>query len=207
MSDFEEVIRVLEPYVSPPNARALLLKALRDQKLSAENFSRRDLRRIAGQLERSLSLFVGRTESARAIRQLEELGIQRSSSPANIDIITEADISTARSAARRICTEMGATSLITQKITTIVSELARNIVSYTKGGVVEIIPISAGRRRIVVRATDRGPGIPHLDVVMSGKYQSKTGLGRGLFGTKRLADSFDISTGETGTRIVAEILV
>jgi serine/threonine-protein kinase RsbT len=42
---------------------------------------------------------------------------------------------------------------------------------------------------------------------MSGRYRSKTGLGRGLLGTKRLADNFDIATGATGTRIVVEVLV
>jgi serine/threonine-protein kinase RsbT len=42
---------------------------------------------------------------------------------------------------------------------------------------------------------------------MSGRYKSKTGLGRGLLGTKRLADRFEISTGKHGTRVVVEVAV
>ena len=42
---------------------------------------------------------------------------------------------------------------------------------------------------------------------MSGRYRSKTGLGRGLLGTKRLSDHFDVATGATGTLIVAEVLL
>jgi serine/threonine-protein kinase RsbT len=41
--------------------------------------------------------------------------------------------------------------------------------------------------------------------VMSGEYRSKTGLGRGIIGTKRLADSFDIATSSKGTQILAEV--
>jgi serine/threonine-protein kinase RsbT len=41
--------------------------------------------------------------------------------------------------------------------------------------------------------------------VLSGEYRSKTGLGRGLLGTKRLADTFDIATSPNGTHILAEV--
>jgi serine/threonine-protein kinase RsbT len=208
MNDFEEVIRALEPYLSQPNARALMLKALRDQKVAQAAFTLGDLRKISAQLERGLSLFIGRAESARAVRQLSELGAKGiSNGPSTFAIDSETDISTARAAARRICADLGCKSLATQKVTTIVSELARNIISYTNGGVVEIVVITAGQRRIVVRAVDKGPGIANLPLIMSGKYQSRTGLGRGLSGSKRLADEFDISTSASGTRVVAEVLV
>jgi serine/threonine-protein kinase RsbT len=65
----------------------------------------------------------------------------------------------------------------------------------------------AAARRIGITAVDEGPGIPHLSKVMSGDYQSRTGLGRGLMGTKRLAVLFDVTTGPGGTRVVAEIAV
>ena len=72
---------------------------------------------------------------------------------------------------------------------------------------VEIVPVNSGAKRIVVRAIDRGPGIPNLEEVFSGRYRSKTGLGKGLLGTKRLADKFDISSSITGTQVTAEVAV
>jgi serine/threonine-protein kinase RsbT len=113
----------------------------------------------------------------------------------------------ARAEARRVCESVGARGFTLQKVATIVSELARNMVVYAKGGLLEIVPTASVKKRIIIRAIDQGPGIPNLDVVLSGHYQSKTGMGRGLSGSKRLADVFDISTGADGTRVVAEVLV
>jgi serine/threonine-protein kinase RsbT len=56
-----------------------------------------------------------------------------------------------------------------------------------------------------VRATDQGPGIPNLNEVLSGRYRSKTGLGKGLIGVKRLATRFTIHTDASGTHIEAEV--
>jgi serine/threonine-protein kinase RsbT len=127
--------------------------------------------------------------------------------PSHIKISSENDISIVRNEARRICEHLGAGSYTVQKVTTIVSELARNIVSYAGEGRLEIVPINGDGRRIIVRAIDTGPGIPNLQLVMSGRYKSKTGLGRGLLGTKRLADHFDVATGASGTMVIAEVMV
>jgi serine/threonine-protein kinase RsbT len=40
---------------------------------------------------------------------------------------------------------------------------------------------------------------------MGGQYQSRTGLGKGILGTKRLADSFHIATSDEGTSITAAV--
>ena len=45
-----------------------------------------------------------------------------------------------------------------------------------------------------VVSTDQGPGIADLEVILSGLYQSRTGMGIGLLGTKRLMDEFEIDT-------------
>jgi serine/threonine-protein kinase RsbT len=127
--------------------------------------------------------------------------------PCEVRINSENDISIVRNEARRICEEIGAGSYTIQKVTTIVSELARNIVSYATQGKLEIVPIDGDTRRVIVRAVDDGPGIPDISLVLSGRYRSKTGLGRGLLGTKRLSDHFDIKTGAAGTTVVVEVLV
>src|SRR5690606_26371380 len=100
--------------------------------------------------------------------------------PDMVRIVQERDISTARTIARGMCERLGASSLSVQKVATIVSELARNIVSYTTGGSIDLIPSTTPRPRIVIRAVDRGTGIARIDDIMAGRYQSRTGLGKGI---------------------------
>jgi serine/threonine-protein kinase RsbT len=127
--------------------------------------------------------------------------------PVNRDLImeTEEHLRAARLAARDMCDEMGASRLVQQRVATVVSELGRNIISYTPGGTIRIF--SKSRDRLGVIAEDRGRGITNLEEVLSGTYKSKTGLGRGLAGVKKLMDTFDIATGPKGTRIFAEAIV
>jgi serine/threonine-protein kinase RsbT len=202
-----EVIALLERYLSPLNVKAMIERALRERNLSDADFRRTDLRRIMPNLQRGLSLFLVGVERVEALRALHALCEESSppDGPFCAVIASEADISTARNEARRICEEAGARSFTVQKVSTIVSELARNIVSYAKEGSLEITLVGEGARRLVIRAVDQGPGIPDLPLVLSGKYKSRTGLGRGLLGTQRLADSFDVATAPTGTRVTAEV--
>ena len=53
----------------------------------------------------------------------------------------------------------------------------------------------------MIIAQDQGPGIAQIDVILAGEYRSRTGLGRGILGAKKLADHFDIQTGPSGTTI------
>jgi len=167
------------------------------------------LTELVAALQKSIRLFLVEPDLSRAARDLNKLSqtVATKCAPCRVVIATEGDIITARMEARRICDEMGVKSFETQKVTTVVSELARNIISYATGGHMEIEPVDGTPRRIVIRATDEGPGIPHLAKVLSGDYQSRTGLGRGLMGTKRLAAVFDVATGVGGTKVVAEIAV
>jgi serine/threonine-protein kinase RsbT len=135
-------------------------------------------------------------------------GQNGASGSCRIELSKEADISTARSEARRLCEGAGASAFAMHKIATIVSELARNIVLYANRGVIEILCVSKDKKQqIAVSATDNGPGIPNLKQILGGEYKSRTGLGKGLLGTKRLADRFEISTSTEGTSITVEILL
>ena len=60
------------------------------------------------------------------------------------------------------------------------------------------------KQSLLIRATDGGGGIPDLDEILAGRYRSKTGLGKGLLGSKRLADRFEVRSGRNGTIIEAE---
>lgn len=79
------------------------------------------------------------------------------SSSCRIELKKESDISLARSEARRLCENAGASAFAMQKVTTIVSELARNIVLYAKEGSIELGFVNQQSSQIVVTAVDRGP--------------------------------------------------
>jgi serine/threonine-protein kinase RsbT len=209
LNELDEIRALLERFLSPLIARPMLQKALRERNLTAERFTEGDAYKICPLLERGMNLFVAEHDRDRAMIALKEL-CERSRPGAErcqVKIFSENDIGVVRNEARRICEEVGAGSYTVQKVTTIVSELARNIISYATSGTLEIVPITSQTRRIILRAADTGPGIPNLELVLSGKYRSRTGLGRGLLGTKRLADQFDVSTSSAGTLVVAEVLI
>lgn len=211
-TDFERLAKILERHLSPMNARSVLRQSLSESKLSSTQFTLGDLKVINDALERGLRLFTTESVATRALRDIQALTRAAAPSshapqvePSTVEINIEADISRARNVARSMCETLGAKGFSLQKVTTIVSELARNIQSYAGSGKIELSVKGGGKPRVVIRAIDRGPGIPNLAHVMSGEYRSRTGLGRGILGTKRLADHFDINTGAFGTQILAEV--
>ncbi|MBX3208874.1 MAG: anti-sigma regulatory factor [Labilithrix sp.] len=120
-----------------------------------------------------------------------------------IAIKIEGDIVRARGAGRDMCRELGLSEINQVKVATAISELARNIFTYAKTGNISLRRLAAPRAGIEIVATDRGPGIADVKLVLSGTYKSKTGMGKGLLGTKRLVDFFEIDSGpERGTRVV-----
>jgi serine/threonine-protein kinase RsbT len=67
------------------------------------------------------------------------------------------------------------------------------------------IEVDEAARVLRMYARDRGRGIRNLEQILRGEYQSKTGLGKGLLGVKRLAQRFDVKTGAQGTEIRVEV--
>ena len=115
-------------------------------------------------------------------------------------IRSEADMNATRVFAREICKLVGMQGYAAQKVVTAVSELARNIARYAGEGRI-CFRIDANAGSIVVVAEDHGPGIEALEVILAGGYRSRTGLGRGLIGVKKLATQFAIETSPSGTRV------
>jgi PAS domain S-box-containing protein len=122
-----------------------------------------------------------------------------------IDVLSEKDVARARVSVRELCQKLGARPLSLQKIATIVSELARNMVLYAGGGKLLVGSVGGDRKCVFIRAVDEGSGIPDLEAILAGRRVSRTGRGLGLIGTKRLADGFRIHTGPTGTWVEAEV--
>ena len=81
------------------------------------------------------------------------------------------------------------------RLATAASELARNIYMYARTGCLTLT--LAEENRVVsftLLAEDQGPGIANLDEVFSGHYVSRTGLGKGLRGTRALLDGLEVQS-------------
>lgn len=199
-----QLVSILQRYLSPVTSEMLMRRALHEANLTAEQLSLEHVPTLSPHLERGIRLFVSGERQQPLRNELRQVaaGTGRMAPPPRaVPIRIEADISEARLAARDVCTALGARSLSVHKVATIVSELARNIVSYTPGGVLELAVLEMLPPRLQIRAVDSGGGIVDLRTIMGGTYKSKTGLGKGLLGVKRLSDSFDIETGTGGTRV------
>ena len=107
----------------------------------------------------------------------------------------ERDVVTARQRAREIAKLMGFDGQDQTRVATAVSEIVRNAFRYAKGGKVEFALEGASTPQLLlIRVRDQGPGIPDLAHVMSGQYQSTTGMGVGILGAHRLMDQVEIET-------------
>lgn len=119
-----------------------------------------------------------------------------------IAISTEFDVIAARQRARQIAEACGFTTLDQARIGTVVSELARNIFNYVGAGTVSFaIAGHEAPQQLLITLEDEGAGIADIDLILSGKYRSATGMGLGILSAKRLMDRFDIESGPRGTKI------
>jgi serine/threonine-protein kinase RsbT len=110
-------------------------------------------------------------------------------------IRSDLDIVTARSMARDIAKAVGFGSIDQARISTAVSELARNIFLYAETGQVTAREIErGGRKGIEIEFKDQGPGIDNIDQVMQDGFSTSRGMGMGLPGARRLMDEFDIDS-------------
>ena len=94
------------------------------------------------------------------------------------------------------------------RISTAVSEIARNAFSYAGGGrVLFTIEGKQAPQVLTIAVSDKGPGIARLDEVMSGSYRSETGMGLGIVGARRLMDYFAVDSTASGTTITLKKLL
>jgi serine/threonine-protein kinase RsbT len=106
-----------------------------------------------------------------------------------VDIDNPDDIVEARKAGHQLALDLGFTLTDVTMIATAISEIARNITSYAGRGSVRVaVEDREGRKALVVRAEDDGPGIADLERAMEDGYSTGRGLGMGLPGARRLMD-------------------
>lgn len=122
-----------------------------------------------------------------------------------VKIKNEWDIVQARQLGRSLSKQMGFGQVDQARITTAISELARNIYLYAQTGIIEIeIVRNMDKMGLRIIAKDHGPGIKDIRQVMMDGYTTSGGLGAGLPGVKRLMDEFTIhSQVGQGTEITA----
>ena len=112
-----------------------------------------------------------------------------------IEIITEWDIVAAKQIGRDVAKAIGFNTVDQARITTAISELARNIYLYAKAGEIIIEHIQNDQTvGIAITAVDRGPGIVDVRRVLDEGYSTSSGLGAGLPGVKRLTDHIEIDS-------------
>ncbi|APR80981.1 anti-sigma B factor RsbT [Minicystis rosea] len=202
----QRIMEVLLRYLSPSNAEGTLLRSISEAGLKSETLTLNDVPLLLPVLDRRIRLYLDPLRHARVSAELATIGAQLPQRRTRTVVVKiELDISEARRVAKEVCEGAAARSFIVHKVVTIVSELARNIVHYTPGGTIEVAVVRDKPARFSVIATDNGPGIANLDEIMSGRYKSRTGMGRGLMGIKRLADRFKINPGPPGTRVELEV--
>ncbi|HLR73758.1 MAG TPA: anti-sigma regulatory factor [Virgibacillus sp.] len=122
-----------------------------------------------------------------------------------IKIDKEWDIVGARQLGRKIANDIGFGTVDQARITTAISELARNIYLYSNHGKICFDVIDTIENKgIRMIASDEGAGIDDISLVLQDGYSTSGGLGAGLPGVKRLMDEFDIKSEKgKGTRVTA----
>ena len=123
----------------------------------------------------------------------------------SVDIYTEWDIVAARQLGRNEAKSTGFGTVDQARITTAISELARNIYLYAGKGTIKIErTYEKNQYGITIIASDEGPGIADLRKVMNDGYSTSGGLGAGMPGVRRLMDEFNVQSEKgIGTTITA----
>jgi serine/threonine-protein kinase RsbT len=116
----------------------------------------------------------------------------------------EHDIAVARNEVRQLASALGFRLIDQTRLATVTSELARNVIKYGGQGRLIAQPTAAGDGRDGLRLIfeDTGPGIADIAAAMRDGFSTGRGLGKGLPGSKRLVDEFQIeSEVGRGTRV------
>lgn len=109
-------------------------------------------------------------------------------------INNEWDIIIARQQGRRLAYKIGFSIVEQARITTVISELARNIYLYTSGGEIVLYKIVRENKHsgLQIKAIDQGPGIDDIQLALEDGFSTTDSLGAGLPGVRRMVDEFDI---------------
>jgi serine/threonine-protein kinase RsbT len=112
-----------------------------------------------------------------------------------VDVGNSDDIVAARQAGHELARDLGFSLTDVTMIATAISEVARNITSYAGFGAIRVaVSDRDGRKALVVRAEDHGPGIADIERALEDGYSTGRGLGLGLPGARRLMDGLIVES-------------
>ena len=114
-------------------------------------------------------------------------------------------IAQAREEGRVLALQLGFPPPRALLVTTVITELARNIVMYARVGEIRVGLYTNGKRSgLSITALDEGPGIADLERAMLSGYSTSGNPGMGLPGVNRIADEFKIESrpGHTVVRAI-----
>ena len=113
----------------------------------------------------------------------------------SIAVRYEQDVVAARQRARQVAALLGFDAQQQTRLATAVSEIARNAFQYAGGGQVQFsLDGETAPQILLIRISDHGPGIRELIRILDGNYSSKSGMGLGIIGARRLMDRFEIQS-------------
>ena len=196
----ERVRGVLLGHVSSITADSVLKSALSRVGRTQGDLDRDGIDEpVIAELDRCLAVFVGsdaeRSDSLIKLRAITQMaGAGQLPASVDIPILDETGVVDARTAARTFARDVGFGRVDQAKIATAVSELARNVYAYAKTGRVVLSSVERPRVGVKIVSTDSGPGIANVAEILSGGYRSRTGMGLGILGCKRLMDEFTIDS-------------
>jgi len=112
-----------------------------------------------------------------------------------VPVRSEQDIVLSRQLVRKLVQQLGFSLVDQTKMVTAASEIARNTLIYGGGGDMRWQLLDDGiRKGLRLSFEDRGPGIPDIGLAMTDGWTSGHGLGKGLTGSKRLVNEFELQT-------------
>lgn len=120
----------------------------------------------------------------------------------SLQLASETDLVVARQRTRTIAELLGFEAHDQTRLATAVSEIARNAVQYAGGGRITFeVEGRTAPQILVIVVSDTGPGIRHVEDILSGQYKSSTGMGMGIVGARRLVDQMAVESDASGTRV------
>lgn len=116
---------------------------------------------------------------------------------------SENDVVSSRQLVRKLTQQLKFSLVDQTKMVTAASELSRNTLIYGGGGDMHWRLRQEGARTgLTLSFVDNGPGIADVELAMKDGWTSGNSLGKGLPGSKRLVNEFELeSTVGKGTRV------
>lgn len=113
----------------------------------------------------------------------------------NVQVAREQDVVFLKNRVKETAVKIKMGLVNQTRLITAASELIRNMLRYADGGECLIEVVSSGRNNGVrLTFSDKGPGIPDIELALKDGYSTGKSLGLGLPGSKRLVNEFDIKS-------------